>query len=47
MIRRKSETEGLLLSNTRNCETLIEQTHKKAEETLEFLYLPNQEKHFP
>ena len=36
MIRPKSETEDLLLSITKNCETLIEQTHRKAEETLEF-----------
>ena len=34
-IRPKNETEDLLLS-TKNCETLIEQTHRKAEETLEF-----------
>ena len=36
MIRPKNETEDLLLSITKNCETLIEQTHKKPEETLEF-----------
>ena len=36
MIRTKNETEGLLLSITKNCETLIEQTHRKQEETLEF-----------
>ena len=36
MIRPKNETENLLLSITRNCETLTEQTHRKAEETLEF-----------
>ena len=35
MIRPKNETEGLLLSITKNCETLIEQTHRKPEETLE------------
>ena len=35
MIRPKNETENLLLSITNNCETLIEQTHRKAEETLE------------
>ena len=35
MIRPKNETEDLLLSITKNCETLIEQTHRKAEETLE------------
>ena len=36
MIRTKNETEDLLLSITKNCETLIEQTHRKPEETLEF-----------
>ena len=36
MIRPKNETEDLLLSVTKNCETLIEQTHRKPEETLEF-----------
>ena len=35
-IRPKNQTEDLLLSITKNCETLIEQTHRKAEETLEF-----------
>ena len=36
MIRPKNETEDLLLSITKNCETLIEQTHRKPELTLEF-----------
>ena len=36
MIRPKNETEDLLLSITKNCETLIEQTHRRPEETLEF-----------
>ena len=36
MIRPKNETEDLLLSITKNCETPIEQTHRKPEETLEF-----------
>ena len=36
MIRPKNQMEDLLLSITKNCETLIEQTHRKAEETLEF-----------
>ena len=36
MIRPKNETEDLLLSITKNCEMLIEQTHRKPEETLEF-----------
>ena len=36
MIRPKILTEDLLLSITKICETLIEQAHRKAEETLEF-----------
>ena len=36
MIRPKNETEDLLLSITKNCETLIDQFHRKTEETLEF-----------
>ena len=36
MISPKSGTKDLLLSITKNCETLIDQTHRKAEETLEF-----------
>ena len=37
MIRLKIKTEeDLLLSITKNCETPIEQTHRKAEEILEF-----------
>ena len=36
MIRPKTQTEDLLLSITINFETLIEETHRKAEETLEF-----------
>ena len=36
MVKPKNETEDLLLSITKNCETLIEQTHRKPEETLEF-----------
>ena len=36
MIQPKNETEDLLLSITKNCQTLIEQTRRKAEETLEF-----------
>ena len=34
-IRTKSETEYFLLSITKNCETLIKQTHLKPQETLE------------
>ena len=37
MIRPKTQTEDLLLLITKNCETLIEQTHKKAEETLKVI----------
>ena len=36
MISTKNETEDLLQSITKNCETLIDQTHRKAEETVEF-----------
>ena len=36
MIRPKNQTEDFLLSITKNCETLIKHTHRKAEETLEF-----------
>ena len=36
MIRPKNETQDLLLSITRNCETPMEQTHRKAEETLQY-----------
>ena len=35
MIRPKNKTEDMLISITKNCETLIDQTHRKAEETLE------------
>ena len=43
MIQPKNETEDLLLSITKNCEMLIKQTHRKAEETLEFK--PSQRRH--
>ena len=47
MIQPKNQTEDLLLSITKNCETLIEQTHGKAEETLEFkMTKPIQKFHF-
>ena len=36
MIRPKNETEDLILSITKICETLIKQNHRKAEETLGF-----------
>ena len=35
MGRPKTETKDILLSNTKNCETLIKQTHRKLEETME------------
>ena len=43
MIRPKNETDDLLLSFTKNCETLIEQTHRKPEETLEFKLIKTRE----
>ena len=43
MIRTKNQTEDFLLSKTKNCETLIEQTHRKAEETLEFKMIKSRE----
>ena len=47
MIRTKIETEDLLLSISKNCETLIDQTHRKAEETLEFkMTKPRETFHF-
>ena len=36
MIRPKNQTEDLLISSTKNCENLIEQTHTRPEKTLEF-----------
>ena len=47
MIRPKNEIEDLLLSITKNCEMLIEQTHRKPEETLEFkMTKPRETSHF-
>ena len=47
MIKPKNEIEDLPLSLNKNCETLIEQTHRKAEETLEFkLIKPRETFHF-
>ena len=47
MVRPKNETEDLLLSITKNCEMLIEQTHRKAEETFEFkMAKPRETFHF-
>ena len=47
MIKPKNETENLLLSINKNCETLIEQTHRKPEEILEFKMIkPKETFHF-
>ena len=47
MIRPKNETDDLLLSATKNCEKLIEQTHRKPEETLELKMIkPRETFHF-
>ena len=43
MIRPKNETEDLLLSITKNCETLIKQTHTKPQEVLEFKMIKSKE----
>ena len=43
MITPKNETKSLLLSITKNCETLVKQTHRKPEETLEFKMLKSRE----
>ena len=43
MIKPKNETEDLLSSITKNCEKLVEQTHRKPEETLEFKMLKSKE----
>ena len=36
MVRPKNETEDLLLSRTKNCQTRIHRTHTKSQVTLEF-----------
>ena len=46
MIRPKKETENLSLSNIKNCETFIKQTHRGAEETLEFKPKKSREKFY-
>ena len=47
MIRPKSEIEDLLLCITKNCEKLVDQTHRKPEETLELKMLkPRETFHF-
>ena len=43
MIRPKNQKEDLLLSITKNCGMLIEQPHRKAEETLEFKIIKSRE----
>ena len=47
MIQPKNETEGLLLSITKNCELLIDQTKTPPQETLEFKMIkPRETFHF-
>ena len=47
MVRPKNKTEDLLLSIPKNCETLIQQTHTKPQETLEFkMTKPRETFHF-
>ena len=47
MIQPKNEIEDLLLSITKNCEKLVEQTHRKPEETFEFKWIkPKETFHF-
>ena len=36
MIRPRNENEDFLLSRTKNCDRLMEQVHRKAEEILEY-----------
>ena len=43
MIRPNNETKDLFLSITKNCETPNKQTHRKAEETLEFKFTNSRE----
>ena len=47
MITPKNDTQHSLISITKNCQTLIEQTHRKPEETLEFKMIkPRETFHF-
>ena len=47
MIQSKNKIGELILSITKICERLIEQTHRKAEETLEFKMMkPSETFHF-
>ena len=43
MIRPKNDTEDLLLSINKNCQTLKEQTYRKAEQTLELNFTKSSE----
>ena len=46
-IRPKNETEDLLLSKTKNCETILRQAHTKPQKTLEFrMTKPRETFHF-
>ena len=46
MIRLEDETEDLLLSITKNCETLIKQTHTRPHETLELKLIQSRDTFF-
>ena len=47
MIRPENRSQDLLLSITKNCETLIQQTHRKPKETFEFkMAKPRETVHF-
>ena len=47
MIQPKNETENFLLSKNKNCQTLIQQTQTRAEETVEFKMIkPRETFHF-
>ena len=46
LIRPRKETEDILLSITKICETLNKQTHTKPQETLEFKLIQSRETFF-
>ena len=46
MIQPRNKTEYLLLPFSKNCKTLIKQTHKKAKRKHWILNRPNKKKHF-
>ena len=47
MVPPENQTEDLLLSITKNCETVNKQTHRKADETMEFkMTKPRETNHF-